>query len=108
MEEIVKLAAELGKRIAANERFTALRNAEDAAEKDSETCELLDAANKQRETLAQLEAEGKPIEPEDKREMQRLDDAIRANEKLQALARARADYLELMNRVNEAIRSALA
>jgi len=107
MEEIVRLARELGRNIARHERFLSLREAEKAVEEDGETRELLRRAQEQREKVARLEAEGKPVEPEDKRALQRLNEAVRDNAKLQHLARAQADYMELMNRVNAAIRAEL-
>ena len=108
MDEIVKLADQLGKRIAESERFVNLRQAENAVENDPEAGDLLKKADAHKARLASLEAARKPIEPEDKREMQRLTEAMTNNEKLHALLRAQADYIEMMSKVNEAIRSRLA
>jgi cell fate (sporulation/competence/biofilm development) regulator YlbF (YheA/YmcA/DUF963 family) len=107
MDHLIKKADELGRSIAASERFKSLRTAEDAVGEDEATRKVLEAANAQRDRLARLEAEQKPIEPADKREMERLNQAVHGNEKLQALAKAQADYLEMMNKVNEAIRAKL-
>ncbi len=46
------------------------------------------------------------MEVADKKEMKRLSDAVHTNEKLQRLVRAQADYMELMSKVNSAIRAA--
>ncbi len=107
MDEILDLAAQLGKGIAATARFKALRAAEGAIEADAEARQLLKEADAQKARLADLAARGQPIEPEDKREMERLNEGLSGNEKLHALVRAQADYLELMNKVNEAIRRQL-
>jgi cell fate (sporulation/competence/biofilm development) regulator YlbF (YheA/YmcA/DUF963 family) len=107
MEEIIKKALDLGQSLAASERFTLLRAAEDAVEKDADTCKVLDAANAHRDHLTKMVADQKPIEPADKHEMERLSTAVSSNEKLQALAQAQADYMEMMNKVNEAIRGSL-
>lgn len=107
MEEILKLALDLGKQIAKQERYIRLREAEDSASVDKETGEALESYERQRRKVAQLEADKKPVEPEDKRELQRLSDAVHSNPVLQNLAQAQADYMELMSRVNQAIRREL-
>jgi len=107
MENILSLATELGQRIARHERYVQLRAAEDAADADQETKDLLAAFEAQRKKMADLEAKQQPIEPNDKHELQRLDNAVHASQSLQRLAKAQADYMELMNRVNAAIRKEL-
>lgn len=107
MDEILKAAQNLGDLIAESDRFVALRRAEKVVEDDPDTKELLKKADAQSEKIAELERSLKPVEPADKEEMQRLTDAMHGNEKLGALARAQADYLELMNKVNDAIRGRL-
>ena len=107
MDEILKAAQNLGDRIAESDRFMALRRAGEAAEDDDAAKDLLKKADAQSEKIAELERSLKPVEPADKEEMQRLTDALHGNEKLGALARAQADYLELMNKVNDAIRGRL-
>jgi cell fate (sporulation/competence/biofilm development) regulator YlbF (YheA/YmcA/DUF963 family) len=104
MEEILRLAADLGERIAQHDRFKQLRAAEDAVSDESESRDKVRALDRQRAKVAELEAGGRPVEPEDKRELQRLAEAVHSDARLQALAKAQADYMELMNRVNETIR----
>jgi len=91
VDEILKLADQLGERIARSDRFVNLRKAENAVENDPEANDLLKKADAHKARLASLEAAHKPIEPEDKREMQRLNEAMSNNEKLHALLRAQAD-----------------
>jgi len=105
MDEVLRLASELGRRIAQHERFLSLREAERLVEEDAATRELLCEAEEHRQRIAYLEAEGRPVEPEVKRTLRRLEEEIRMNDKLQVLARAQADYMELMNEVNAAIRA---
>ncbi len=104
MQELLRKASELGKRIAQHERFVHLRQAEDMAGESTEAGKLLRAFEEQQRKIARLEAEKKPIEPEDKRELQHLHEQVRSTPALQDLARAQADYMEMMNRVNAAIR----
>ena len=107
MDEIVNLASNLGGLISQHERFKKLRATEDAVNADEETRDLVRALDEQRAKIAELEAKQQPVEPEDKHELRRCTEAVHANPKLQDLARAQADYMELMNRVNQAIREKL-
>ena len=107
MKEILDIAAQLGTRIAESEQFKYLRTAEAVIEADADARQLLKQADAHKARLADLEARRQPIEPEDKRELERLNQAMSSNEKLHTLVRAQADYLEIMNQVNESIRKQL-
>ena len=107
VDEIVKLADDLGRQIAETERFQNLRKAENAAENDTETRDLMQETEQYRKRIAEKEGQHEPIEPDEKRELQRLSDAVEANDHLQTLARAQVDFLELMKRVDDAIRARL-
>jgi cell fate (sporulation/competence/biofilm development) regulator YlbF (YheA/YmcA/DUF963 family) len=108
MEEALAAAHELGKQIAQDGAFRRLRAAEDAVQADAASQKILEEFDRQRRKIEDLERAGKPVEPEDKHEMIRLSDAAHAAPKLQELVRAQADYMELMNKVNQAIQQALA
>ena len=107
MEDVLRLASDLGKLIAQHERFRKLRAAEDAVAADQETRNLVTAMEEQRAKIIKLESAQQPVEPEDKHELQRVTDAVHANPKLQTLAMAQADYMELMNKVNKTIQDKL-
>jgi cell fate (sporulation/competence/biofilm development) regulator YlbF (YheA/YmcA/DUF963 family) len=107
MEDALAAAAELGRRIAQDEAFRRLRAAEDAVQGDAASQKILEEFDRQRRKIEALERARKPVEPEDKREMVRLSDAVHGAPQLQELVRAQADYMELMNRVNKAIQQAL-
>ena len=107
MEEALAAAAELGKQIAQDEAFRRLRAAEDAVQGDAASQKILEEFDRRRRKIEDLERARKPVEPEDKREMIRLSDAVHSAPKLQELVRAQADYMELMNKVNKAIQQAL-
>jgi len=107
MEKALAAAAELGRQIAQDEAFQRLRAAEGAVQADAAAQKVLDDFERQRGKIESLERARKPVEPEDKREMIRLSDAVHGNPKLQELVRAQADYMEMMNRVNKAIQKAL-
>jgi cell fate (sporulation/competence/biofilm development) regulator YlbF (YheA/YmcA/DUF963 family) len=107
MDDLLKAAGQLGKLIAAQAPFQRLRDAEAAVRNDAGTKKLLDDFERQREKIEQMESERKPVSVEDKHEMKRLSDAVHGSEELQSLVRAQADYMELMNKVNDAIRTAI-
>jgi cell fate (sporulation/competence/biofilm development) regulator YlbF (YheA/YmcA/DUF963 family) len=107
MEDALAAAAELGRRIAQDEAFRRLRAAEDAVQGDAASQKILEEFDRQRRKIEALERARKPVEPEDKREMIRLSDAVHSAPQLQGLVRAQADYMELMNQVNKAIQQAL-
>ena len=104
MQDILRLASELGQCIARHERFVKLRSTEDAVQSDKEAGSLLESLERQRQKIAQLEAELKPVSPAAKHELHRLADAVHTHPKLQDLVKAQADYMEMMNKINEAIR----
>lgn len=107
MDKIIEAAGALGRLIANTERFRRLRIAEEAINADAATKQLLRSFEAKRDQILELEHNRSPVEPELKREMQRLSDEVHANAPLQELAHAQADYMEMMNRVNKAIRAAM-
>lgn len=107
MEQILKTATELGRLVADQPAYHALRSAELAVQADKETTGLLGALHKQRRHIAELEAQMKPVGVEDKHELQRLNEAAGANDKLRELLRAQADFMQIMNRINQAIQKEL-
>ena len=107
MDDILRLASDLGEHISTHERFQKLRGAEAAVQADEVAGDLIKSADAQRRKIAELEAKQQPVEPEDKHELARLEEAIRENENLQGLLRAQADFMELMGKVNRAIREKL-
>lgn len=108
MEEITQAAGALGKLIAQSPAFQRLRMAEETVQADADARKTLEEFERQRRKIEQLEGEHKPVEVDDKHLMQRLSAAVHSSDKLQELMRAQADYIEMMNRVNKAIRAELA
>ena len=107
MERIVELARRLGREIRGHERFTRLLNVEAAVKANEEAKGLLQALEQQSGKIAELQNLNRPIEVEDKHKLQDLRDKAHANPLLQELARAEADYMELMTRVNQAMHEEL-
>ena len=108
MKDIIELAETLGKAIAASDRFQAVATARKQADADETLQADMQALNELSQKIARLEKETQPVEPEDKRRLRELQENVTGHPRLQELARVEADFAELMNRVNRAIRSQLA
>jgi len=107
VKEITDKAEELGKLIAASDQFKALAEIRTQADADAELQADLQAVQQLSQKIAALEKEVKPVEPEDKRALRELQAKVTGSAALQRLARAEADFAEVMNRVNRAIRGQL-
>lgn len=103
MEEILKLAEQLGKRIAADPRGQKFARARAAFDADLPARQLINDYESQQQKMAELEMAGKPIEPEDKRRLTDLHQKVVGNAVLKDLLKAQADYLELMTTISERI-----
>jgi len=103
MKGIIEMAEKLGQQITASERFKATEAARNDVESDEPLQADMKALNELSNKIARLEKEVKPVEPDDKRRLRELQEKVTGHPKLQALARAEADFAELMNRVNRAI-----
>jgi cell fate (sporulation/competence/biofilm development) regulator YlbF (YheA/YmcA/DUF963 family) len=107
LEEVMHLARQLGEAIRRHPRYVGLREADARVRQDKSATEALDAYNKAAADLGRKEREGKPIDVEDKRRLQRLHESVAANETVKAFMRTHADYAELMRRMNDAILQAI-
>lgn len=103
MEDILELAAKLGKRIAEDARARRMAEARAAFEKSSEARQLLDDYENHQQKLGELQAANRPIEPEDKRKLADLHQKVISHAVLKDLLKAQADYLELMTLVSARI-----
>ena len=107
MDDIIAKARELGKMIGGNDRTKAFLTAAKAANEDKAAQEVMRAYQTQAEKMQRMEYEGKPIEPDDKRKLAESQVAVASNARLKELSRLQADYLELMNKVNDAIEESI-
>lgn len=102
-EQIIAQARDLGKAIAAHPRCRDFLAAARAVAEDHAAQDALRAYQEHAIKIRGLEASGKPIEPDDKRKIAELERTMASNEKLKAMMKHQADYLELMHRVNAAM-----
>ena len=108
MKDIIETAEKLGKQIAASDRFKALQAGRKEVEADGALQAEMKALNEVSDRIARLEKEVKPVEPDDKRRLRELQEKVTGHPRLQELARAEADFAQLMNRVNRGIHAQFA
>ncbi len=103
MEDIIAHACELGKKIAAHPRCSEFMAAAKAVAEDLDAQRILKAYQDQVRRVQELEAAGKPIEVDDKHKLADAEGQVAGNDKLKEMLKYQADYLEMMNRINQAI-----
>lgn len=108
MADITELARQLGRAINSSPQAAGLRAARKALGDEPELDKLLKDYQGQAEKIAKLEEEKKPIEVEDKHKLQRLQDKLFASESFKKFTAAQVEYVDLMRRVNDALRRQLA
>jgi len=101
MDDILELAAKLGKRIAEDKRAMAFAEARQKLEEDLKARTLIADYEKLQMSMAELEASGRPIEPENKRKLASLHEQVIGNDVLKHLLKAQADFLQLMTTVTQ-------
>ena len=105
MEDILELASKLGKRIAGDERARAFTKAREALDADHKARQMLADYQQSQRKVAELEAAGKPIEPEDKRQLVELHTQVVGSDILKDLLKTQADFLQMMTLVSQKIES---
>ena len=103
MDDILRRAEELGRAMREHPRYKRLMEADGRVRADKAATGALEAYNKAVLKIAEKQHRQQPIEVEEKREAERLRQAVVANETVKAFMRAQADYAELMKRMNDAI-----
>ena len=107
MEEITQMAERLGKAIAGSPQAAALREAREALSTEKDTTQMLEEYRRQAHKIAELEADQKPVEPEDKQRLDELHEKLIATESFKKLTAAQVEYVDVMRKVNDALRKHL-
>jgi cell fate (sporulation/competence/biofilm development) regulator YlbF (YheA/YmcA/DUF963 family) len=107
-EEIMELAEKLGKAIAASPQAAGLRAARAELLKHPEVQQLLKDYQAQAGKLAKLQDESKPIEPEDKRKLEELQNKLVSDETFKKYTAAQVEYVDVMRKVNSSLQKPLA
>jgi cell fate (sporulation/competence/biofilm development) regulator YlbF (YheA/YmcA/DUF963 family) len=103
-ESILKAAEALGEQIAehpAAQKFNAQLK---QLEEDIEAQRLITDLNRHHQALAEKQGRGQPIEVEDKRKLESLQQAVAGHALLRDMQMAEMDYVDLMRKVDEKLR----
>jgi len=106
--DCIELATRLGKAIADSPQAAALRAARDVLNARPEIAAMLQDYHQQAEKVAKLEEEQQPVEVEDKHKLQSLNDQLVSSDAFKQFQAAQVDYVDLMRKVDEALRKELA
>ncbi|MBI1850394.1 MAG: YlbF family regulator [Planctomycetes bacterium] len=108
--EILDLATRLGGALAEQPRFRAVRDAESEVLADSKSRGIAERLEDLRERVGKRDraGESRSAMQDDLDALQRIEEEVRADPKLQNLARAQADFAQMMNEVHGRIYAALS
>jgi len=108
IQDLLTKAQALGEALAAHPRVTGYFAAQRTARADAAAQKLLQDYHNHLRHLNELETARKPVEVADKHKLRDLENQIAGQETLKSLMRAQADYVALMNQVNQAMEAPLA
>lgn len=108
VQGVLSKARELGSALAAHPRVRAHFEAQRAVRADADAQQILRDYQTQLDQIQRLEAAHQPVEVGDKHKLRELEQRLAGHESLKNLMRTQADYVALMNQVNEAIDAPLA
>jgi cell fate (sporulation/competence/biofilm development) regulator YlbF (YheA/YmcA/DUF963 family) len=107
MTDIIQMAEQLGKAISAAPEASAMQEARKTVTAKPELRQMLNDYQQQVNRIGKLEHEGKPIEPADKQKLQSLHDKLIADPAFKKLTEAQMNYVELLRKVSNAMRTQL-
>ena len=108
IEDLLVKARTLGEALAAHPRVKSYYAAQHAIRIDEAARKLLQDYQVHMARIHELEAARKPVEVADKQKLREFETQMASNGVLKSLMRAQADYVELMNKVNETMEAPLA
>ena len=107
MEAIYQKARELADLICNSDMYRSIRIAEDKVDADKDLKTLVERHNELAGKIAEKEKNVQPIEPEEKRELLKIREQMQANQPLQELLKAQAEYKMMMVRISTIMRDKL-
>ena len=102
-KDILDLASKLGELLAEHDATKALEKATKAFESDTASQRAMADFQRFAQSLQEKAQQGSPIEVEDKRKMETLQQAVITNPLLANMQRAEMDYLDLLRKIDGAI-----
>jgi cell fate (sporulation/competence/biofilm development) regulator YlbF (YheA/YmcA/DUF963 family) len=104
VEDIIQLAERLGRAIADSPQAAKLDAARQGLDGEPGMSQLVKDYDAQARKIAQLEEKNQPIEVEDKHRLEELHNKLTASEAFKKFTGAQVEYVDLMRKVNAAIR----
>jgi cell fate (sporulation/competence/biofilm development) regulator YlbF (YheA/YmcA/DUF963 family) len=102
-QDVLNKAHELGDLIAQHPAAKKMEDILKRLQDDTDAQRAMNDYNRHLQALSEKEAAGKPIEVEDKRKLEALQNAVIRNPILRDFQVGQMDYLDLMRKVDEAI-----
>jgi cell fate (sporulation/competence/biofilm development) regulator YlbF (YheA/YmcA/DUF963 family) len=99
--KLVELAEKLGTEMAASKATREFKHRSHEVAADAEAQAVLKNFQSQLDLMAKKQHEGKPIEVAEKHALRDLQEKTYNHDKLKALMAARADYVEMVQQVND-------
>lgn len=103
VKEILEQATKLGEMLAENDSTKKLQSATKAFESDVISQRAMTDYQRFAQSLQQKAQQGAPIEVEDKRKLEELQQAVITNPMLANMQRAEMDYVDLLRKIDAAI-----
>jgi len=108
VDTITEMTEKLGKAIADSPAAARLRECRKALDQQPDVLKTLQEYQEQSQKVGQLEEQNKPVEVEDKHRLQELHDKLVANDVFKRYTAAQVDYVDMMRKVNTALRKHLS
>lgn len=102
-QEILDAADKLGKLVAEHDSARKLEELLKRLESNQQAQRALTDYNRHLQTLAEKQQQGQPIEVEDKRKLEQLQQAVATDPTLRELQMVQMDYVDLLRKIDEKI-----
>ena len=103
MEKIFELSKQLGEALAEHPAAKQYLSARKAMEADPEAKQLIADYEKAAAALERKGKEGKPIEPEEKRNLAGLQGKIASNDSVKKMLQTQMEYMNLLRQINHLV-----
>jgi len=103
IDSVIERAKELAKAIGESPEYQNFRKKHKELEKDTEATKLLKQLREKRKQIGEKLRSGKPVEPQEKREIQQIQAQLNKNSTFISYAKAQRAYFNLIKRINEAM-----
>ena len=103
IDSVIERAKELAKAIGESPEYQNFRKKHKELKSDAEATKLLNQLREKRKQINEKLRLGKPIEPQEKREIQQIQAQLNKNPTFISYAKAQGAYFNLIKRINEAM-----